>query len=71
MASVGSVNVGVEFVEPPWQAMVIALTNHSMRALGHLEADRPDLALASLKLAESVGEMAMMIRHDPCGEDCR
>lgn len=62
MASVGPIHVGVEIVDPNWPLMCVALTSHAMRALGYLEADRPDLALAALKEARAVGDLAMMVK---------
>ena len=64
MASIGPIQVGIEIVDPNWPVMCVALTSHAMRALGYLEADRPDLALAALKDARAVGDLAMMVRYD-------
>ena len=64
VASVGSIQVGIEIADPNWPLMCVALTSHAMRALGYLEADRPDLALAALKDAREVGDLAMMVRCD-------
>lgn len=35
-----------------------------MRALGYLEADRPDLALGALQDAKAAGDLAMMCRSE-------
>jgi hypothetical protein len=64
LASVADIKVGIEIVDPNWPPMCVALTSHAMRALGYLEADRPDLALAALKDARAVGDLAMMVRCD-------
>jgi hypothetical protein len=64
MAKIDPIEVGIKIVDPNWAVMFTALTSHAMRALGHLEADRPDLALAELKKAESVGDLAMMVKCD-------
>ena len=64
VASVGPIQVGIEIVDPTWALMCVALTSHAMRALGYLEADRPDLALAALKDTREVGDLAMMVRCD-------
>jgi hypothetical protein len=58
------VTVGIEIIDPNWKVMCLALTSHSMRALGYLEAGRSDLALAALNDARSVGDLAMMVRSD-------
>ena len=64
MASFEPIQVGIEMVDPNWPLMCFALTSHAMRALGHLEANRPDLALAALKDAREVVDLAMMVRCD-------
>ena len=64
MAIVGPIKVGIEIIDPNWPLMCVALTGHAMQALGYLEADRPDLALAALKKARAVGDLAMTVRSD-------
>jgi hypothetical protein len=64
LASVADIKVGIEIVDPNWPVMCVALTSHAMRALGYLEADRPDLALVALKDARAVGDLATMVRCD-------
>lgn len=62
MATNPTITVGIEILEPNWPVMCMALTSHSMRALGYLEADRPDLALASLKEAQAIGDLMTMVQ---------
>ena len=64
MAKIDTIEVGIKIVDPNWAVMCTALTSHAMRALGYLEADRPDFALAALKDAKAVGDLAMMVRCD-------
>ena len=64
MASVGPIEVGIKITDPNWQLLCVALTGHSMRALGYLEAERPDLALGALRDARAAGDLAMMCRAE-------
>lgn len=64
MASIGPITVGIRIEDPNWQLLCMALTGHSMRALGYLEADRPDLALDALKDARAAGDLAMMVKAE-------
>lgn len=63
MASIGHIEVGVTIKDPNWKLLCVALTGHSMRALGHLEANRSDLALAALQDAKAAGDIAMMCHN--------
>lgn len=64
MAAIETIEVGLTIKDPNWKLICFAIAGHSMRALGQLEGDRPDLALASLQDAKAVGDLAMMFKAD-------
>jgi len=59
MAKIGPIEVGIKITDPNWQLLCVALTGHSMRALGYLEAGRADLALTALKEAKAAGDLTV------------
>lgn len=64
MAGFGKVQVGIKMEEPSWSVVSIRCMALSMRAMGYLEADRPDLALEALKEIESLSKFLVSVSAD-------
>lgn len=65
MASMEQFKIGVELKEPNWPALCFGLLGPSMRALGYLEAGKPELAIEALKKVQALSEMAMCFECKP------